>query len=25
MRPEPGAGVAHVEFTHDGRYVLVSI
>ncbi|MGK8233373.1 cytochrome D1 domain-containing protein [Roseovarius sp. MS2] len=25
MWPEPGAAVTHVEFTHDGRYVLVSI
>ena len=25
LRPEPGATVAHVEFTRDGRYALVSI
>jgi WD40 repeat protein len=25
LRPEPGATVAHVEFTRDGRYALVSV
>lgn len=25
LRPEPGKTAAHVEFTHDGRYALVSI
>jgi DNA-binding beta-propeller fold protein YncE len=25
LRPEPGRTVAHVEFTHDGRYALVSL
>ncbi|MFD3191493.1 cytochrome D1 domain-containing protein [Sedimentitalea sp. HM32M-2] len=25
MRPEPGATVAHVEFTRDGRHALVSV
>ncbi|MCL3882712.1 cytochrome D1 domain-containing protein [Marivita sp. GX14005] len=25
MRPEPGATVAHVEFTRDGEYALVSV
>ncbi|SFT38560.1 nitrite reductase [Sedimentitalea nanhaiensis] len=25
LQPEPGATVAHVEFTRDGRYALVSI
>ncbi|MFU8779029.1 MAG: cytochrome D1 domain-containing protein, partial [Roseovarius sp.] len=25
LRPEPGATVAHVEFTRDGRHALVSI
>lgn len=25
LQPEPGRTAAHVEFTHDGRYALVSI
>ena len=25
LRPEPGKSAAHVEFTRDGRYVLVSL
>jgi hypothetical protein len=25
LRPEPGKTAAHVEFTRDGKYVLVSI
>ncbi|NNG03512.1 MAG: cytochrome C oxidase Cbb3 [Inquilinus sp.] len=25
LRPDPGKTAAHVEFTHDGRYALVSI
>ena len=25
LRPEPGKTAAHVEFTRDGRYALVSI
>jgi DNA-binding beta-propeller fold protein YncE/cytochrome c553 len=25
LRPEPGRTVAHVEFTHNGRYALVSL
>jgi WD40 repeat protein len=25
LRPQPGATVAHVEFTRDGRYALVSV
>jgi hypothetical protein len=25
LRPEPGRSAAHVEFTRDGRYALVSL